>query len=707
MPTVQQQAKDFSLVIDNGSMASRRDDLEAWFYSIGYFVPGFIPWRDDVSSDDIRRKKEGYLQSPEFEKLPNAFHEIFNYIKSLGFKDEPDYTYIRNRLIRMAVEENIVLDNTYDWSDKIPAVAPWKDAGKIYVLAGSEEERERIWGTVERWKKHFRDLTLVRGPADLAQAFREDGPYAGLIGFGNGKKQLSERTHQHESSEHCCITGAVTVTDFLINARANEIPFPCFTILQPVDAQLSVVTPPLEISAGVIVGKEQTAKESSAASQFTKSPLFVTDDRYVLHPLPLHIRLDAFAFTKSTGASHRPLDHRAGGGGRSALLKGSGVTGGVGSGGAAGGLLIGVTVAVVRYLVGRLNRGSVWEFRRKAERCGVGLVLSIADAIISGLAEGDERGRGFDMVVRALRKGDRNVGVVGLCRRHLDLVARNLEWEASLENGSTAAARTGATTVGGHVSLEGSEVIDKKKEKGTVGKDAPAMNVPSLSSSTRCIPSGSTSPDRHPTCHKSHPKLSSLRDHARTHELHRMRNCQSMLCHERFLRRQDFRRHDATHLEGVKPWKCEGCGTRFTRRDASQRHRKARRCGALSGVGAEVKVENDNGFDAPPTPEAMKEMKTPPRKTPAKRLGFETPEGVEKKERTPTRSNSRLRARSGGRRRLGGNVSVAVGGGGGGGETSAPAVGSTVVTGFERSDTVEAEVVEGLGGWVGECSSEG
>ncbi|KAJ3034908.1 hypothetical protein HDV00_004551 [Rhizophlyctis rosea] len=49
-------------------------------------------------------------------------------------------------------------------------------------------------------------------------------------------------------------------------------------------------------------------------------------------------------------------------------------------------------VAVAKDMVGRLNRGSVWEFRRKAEECGVGMVLSMSDAFIkrNGLVEGDE-----------------------------------------------------------------------------------------------------------------------------------------------------------------------------------------------------------------------------------------------------------------------------------------------------------------------------
>ncbi|KAJ3184863.1 hypothetical protein HDU85_001543 [Gaertneriomyces sp. JEL0708] len=53
---------------------------------------------------------------------------------------------------------------------------------------------------------------------------------------------------------------------------------------------------------------------------------------------------------------------------------------------------------------------------------------------------------------------------------------------------------------------------------------------------------------------------------------------QCSYCPKRFSRKQDLKRHETTHLPGVKPFRCFNCGTGFTRSDALHRHLKAKRC---------------------------------------------------------------------------------------------------------------------------------
>jgi hypothetical protein len=82
---------------------------------------------------------------------------------------------------------------------------------------------------------------------------------------------------------------------------------------------------------------------------------------------------------------------------------------------------------------------------------------------------------------------------------------------------------------------------------------------------------------KHPCdiCHKRFRSISNLRDHRRNHQRTRTHHCDQPDCNKSFFRKQDLFRHQATHLgDGERPFECrhEGCGKRFGRLDAMQRH---------------------------------------------------------------------------------------------------------------------------------------
>ncbi|KAJ3384336.1 hypothetical protein HDU84_003025 [Entophlyctis sp. JEL0112] len=49
------------------------------------------------------------------------------------------------------------------------------------------------------------------------------------------------------------------------------------------------------------------------------------------------------------------------------------------------------------------------------------------------------------------------------------------------------------------------------------------------------------------------------------------------MCPNRFLRKQDMKRHEVTHNQ-IKDFVCHNCGFGFVRRDALVRHVKSKRC---------------------------------------------------------------------------------------------------------------------------------
>lgn len=50
--------------------------------------------------------------------LPNEFEKYFEYVRSLRFADKPDYVYLVNLFKIIAKNNNIILDNKYDWDEK-------------------------------------------------------------------------------------------------------------------------------------------------------------------------------------------------------------------------------------------------------------------------------------------------------------------------------------------------------------------------------------------------------------------------------------------------------------------------------------------------------------------------------------------------------------------------------------------------------------
>ena len=102
-----------------GQEMTRRDDLESLGYILLYFLNGNLPW-DSLSTTmikDDRIGKVGQMKSAlnfhtEFPGLPEEIFLYFEYVKTLGFEEKPDYKYLGKMLSlarkRMESEEKLV-----------------------------------------------------------------------------------------------------------------------------------------------------------------------------------------------------------------------------------------------------------------------------------------------------------------------------------------------------------------------------------------------------------------------------------------------------------------------------------------------------------------------------------------------------------------------------------------------------------------------
>ncbi|OAA39189.1 casein kinase 1, delta [Cordyceps fumosorosea ARSEF 2679] len=113
-----------SLNNHNGREQSWGDDLESLGYVLLYFARGSLPWQglkaatEGQKDELIKRKKLTLSVTKLCEGLPGEFATYVSYTRSLGFKDRPDYAYLR-RLFRHAFStRGFKYDNIFDWTEK-------------------------------------------------------------------------------------------------------------------------------------------------------------------------------------------------------------------------------------------------------------------------------------------------------------------------------------------------------------------------------------------------------------------------------------------------------------------------------------------------------------------------------------------------------------------------------------------------------------
>jgi serine/threonine protein kinase len=84
-----------SLNAHNFIELSRRDDLESLGYMLLYFYSGTLPWREvKLDNDKIKQKKMEIIDN---ENVPKILHDYFLYVRSLTFKETPNYEMLINK----------------------------------------------------------------------------------------------------------------------------------------------------------------------------------------------------------------------------------------------------------------------------------------------------------------------------------------------------------------------------------------------------------------------------------------------------------------------------------------------------------------------------------------------------------------------------------------------------------------------------------
>jgi hypothetical protein len=88
-----------------------------------YFCRGSLPWQGLKASEDkrnelIKEKKMNISIEDLCHGLPDAFASYFNHVRTLGFDDQPNYSYLRKLFRDLFVREGFEYDHVFDWAVK-------------------------------------------------------------------------------------------------------------------------------------------------------------------------------------------------------------------------------------------------------------------------------------------------------------------------------------------------------------------------------------------------------------------------------------------------------------------------------------------------------------------------------------------------------------------------------------------------------------
>jgi serine/threonine protein kinase len=133
-----------SICAHSGIEISRKDDLESLIYVLVFLYKGNLPWQNLKVSESEKTKKVGEMKmklaSEEICKdMPEEFVKFLNYVKNLSFKQNPDYSFLKGLISKVALANNFQMDNIWDWI--MPLKIDVKDKKKSIDFVGEEARK--------------------------------------------------------------------------------------------------------------------------------------------------------------------------------------------------------------------------------------------------------------------------------------------------------------------------------------------------------------------------------------------------------------------------------------------------------------------------------------------------------------------------------------------------------------------------------------
>ncbi|KAH7919960.1 kinase-like protein [Leucogyrophana mollusca] len=87
-----------SVNVHKGMRHGRRDDMVSLAYTLIYLAHGTLPWYGCKDGRQCAEQKRDFVLSRLSPPVPSALQSFLDHAQSLGFDDQPDYSYLENQL---------------------------------------------------------------------------------------------------------------------------------------------------------------------------------------------------------------------------------------------------------------------------------------------------------------------------------------------------------------------------------------------------------------------------------------------------------------------------------------------------------------------------------------------------------------------------------------------------------------------------------
>ena len=112
---------------------SRRDDMESLGYILIYLAKGKLPWIiNEKKMNTVLKLSISVAELCRF--LPHEFKFYFDYVKSLGFYDEPDYIFLKGLFDQALMRLFDIDKNDFESKDFLDIEKKEKDLNKTPVF---------------------------------------------------------------------------------------------------------------------------------------------------------------------------------------------------------------------------------------------------------------------------------------------------------------------------------------------------------------------------------------------------------------------------------------------------------------------------------------------------------------------------------------------------------------------------------------------